>query len=178
MNLLALSGSSSSRSINHALLLSALTLLPEDVEVTVVSVRDLDAPLFSVDIEKDPGPPASILALHATLNAADAVLIASPEHNGSMPAMLKNTIDWLSRVVPFQPFLTKPLALLGTSPGGRGAATNLNNMARLAPFWGATVVGTFSLPSFGANFDTESGQLTQAEHREALTTLLTTLLTP
>ncbi len=178
MNLLALSGSSSSTSINRMLLQSALTLLPPEVSVQQVSVIDLQAPMYSADLERSSGAPGSIAKLHRDINAADALLLASPEHNGSMPAMLKNTIDWLSRVHPGKGFLNTRLALISTSPGQRAGAGNINHIASFAPFWGATVVGTFSLPSFGEAFDTNTSSLKSSDHRESLSALLTQLITP
>ncbi len=177
MRLLALSGSSSSTSINHALLQGALTELPAHVTAQLVSVRDLDAPMFSVDRERSDGIPPDIATLYADVNGADAMLLASPEHNGSMPAMLKNTIDWLSRVQPGETFLNTRLALISTSPGSRAGAHNLGHIAALAPFWGAEVVGTFSLPSFGKTFDRHSARPIEPAHREALAALLGQLVT-
>lgn len=178
MKLIALSGSSSSTSINRILLQSAIAGLPADVTVQQVSVRDLKAPMFSVDLERSDGIPDSIATLHAEIQSADALILASPEHNGSMPAMLKNTIDWLSRVKSEQKFFAIRLALISTSPGRRAGATNLEHIAALAPFWGATVVGTFSLPSFGQTFDRESSRLIDPAHRDALTALVKQLVAP
>lgn len=157
-SVLAISGSSSSQSINQTLLRYAVAQAG-GAEVELVSVRDFPAPLFSVDIEKEHGVPAPIADLYARIQAADGLIIASPEHNGSMPAMLKNAIDWLSRVQPGQKFMAKPLLLLSTSPGPGGGATNLGNMATLAPWWGAEVMASFSLGRFGDAFGQEEGQL-------------------
>jgi len=155
--ILALSGSSSSKSINKQLLTHVASLA--DGEVELISVLDIPAPIFSVDLE-DEHFPESIRTLAAKLDAADGVLIATPEHNGHMPAMFKNVIDWLSRTGR-RPFLTgAPVLLMGTSPGGRGGGSVLGHLSMTMPFWGVTLVGTFSLPSFNKTFS--DGAVTDA----------------
>lgn len=148
MAVLALSGSSAKKSINHRLL--EWTIAQTGLEVEVVRVLDYDWPIFSVDLEAAEGIPASVHELHARLVAADGFILASPEHNGGPPAMLKNTIDWLSRVD--RGVFAMPTLLLATSPGPRGGVTNIQHWANLLPHWGATVVGALSLPRFHDNF--------------------------
>lgn len=165
--ILAIAGSSSSTSINKLLLAHACTQLA-DFEVEQITVLDFPAPFFSVDVEQSEGLPAPIADLHARIQAADGVIIASPEHNGLMPALLKNTIDWLTRVKSGQKFMEKPLLLLSTSPGGYGGRTNVETMAKLSPRWGATAVSTFSLARFHETFDQANGVITDAESAKAL----------
>jgi len=170
MPLLALSGSSSSRSINRRLLEYAVTLASEPVEL--VSVIDIEAPMFSVDREEAEGVPADVVALAAKIAAADGLILATPEHNGGPPAMLKNVIDWLSRVKQPTKFMAGPLLLIGTSPGGRGARTVLDTLAAKSPHWGAEPVEVFSLPSFNQSFDGEANQPVDEAHREQLAGLV------
>jgi chromate reductase, NAD(P)H dehydrogenase (quinone) len=167
MNILGISGSSASASINALLLDSALALI-DDATVQVVSVRDLDAPMYSVDVESSEGAPAAIRRLYDHLQAADAVVLASPEHNGMPPAMLKNCIDWLSRVQPGIKWILKPVVLLSASPGPGGGARNLAHLAGVIPHWGATVVGTCSVGRWHKAYDAEAGTLTDPTAREAL----------
>lgn len=140
----------------------------------MVSVIDISAPIYSVDVEQADGVPAEMQALYAKIQSADAVLLASPEHNGMVPAMLKNTIDWLSRVEPGKKWMIKPLALLATSPGGRGAQTALSALLDTAPRWGANVVGSFSLGKFQEGYD-GTGGLVDADRLTELTQLLAKL---
>lgn len=145
--IVALSGSSARSSINHRFVTWAAAQVPG---VEVVRVLDFPAPIFSVDLEQDQGVPAAMQALHERLAAADGLVLAMPEHNGGPPAMLKNAIDWLSRID--RKVFGKPTLLLSASPGPRGGVTNVEHFARVLPHWGATVVATHSLGGFHTAF--------------------------
>lgn len=157
--IIAFSGSNSSQSINQALIRYVADVMNQipDVSVTVLDIRDYPLPMYSIDIEQASGIPDNAKLLQQQLFAHDALIIASPEHNGSMPAVLKNTIDWLSRgVASRQPFFgeaVKPVFLLSASPGAGGGATNLDNMATLMPWWGARVYDQYSLGNFSQHFN-------------------------
>lgn len=172
MSVLAICGSPSSTSINRRLLHAALSVLPEGTAVDEVWVRELDLPMYSPDHEQEHGFPADALALRKRLEAASVVVLASPEHNGSMPAMLKNAIDWLSRTPREGRFFARPVALLSTSPGGRGGATNLGALSSVMPHWGAEVLGSFSLPSFRSAWDVEAGAVKDTEKAAELAALM------
>lgn len=174
MRILALSGSSASNSINQALLECALGRL-SGVEIDRVSVRDLSAPVFSTDVEAAEGVPPDMVAFHGRVQAADAVVLASPEHNGFPPAMLKNTIDWASRVDRQNKWLQKPLVLLSTSPGPGGGRHNLENLVKFTPRYGAEVVGSFFLPRFHQAFDLAGGRVRDPEQQAALDALMNAL---
>lgn len=147
--ILAFSGSNSSTSINQQLVSTAAKQVTE-VEVELIDLREFPAPLYGKDLEKEKGIPAPIKQLKAKFDEADGFLISSPEHNGSIPAFFKNTIDWLSRIEA-KLFLQKPVVLMATSPGKNGGATNLNTLKNLVPHWGAKLVETYSLPSFSSH---------------------------
>ena len=124
-------------------------------EVTVIDIRDYQMPTYSSDIEENEGFPDKAKAVRALFVQYDAFIIATPEHNGSMPAVFKNLIDWVSRLGDMNsPMFAdvdgnkKPILLLSTSPGPTGGATNLANLANLMPWWGADVRGTYNLGSF------------------------------
>ena len=172
--ILILVGSNHSQSINKQLAEYAGHKL-EGNQVDIVDLQNLDAPMYSIDIEKNQGHPEAIKSLYAQMQKYDAYIIASPEHNGLMPAILKNTIDWLSRVGG--KFLgNKPVALLSTSPGATGGANNLKVMSHLLPWWGGQVVDTFSLGSFNEKFDTELKVITDSNEDEKLDTLMKSLI--
>lgn len=97
------------------------------------------------------GIPEQIRALRKLFDEADAFIISSPEYNGSLPAGFKNTLDWVSRI-DGKIFQDKPVLLMSTSPGGRGGKSVLDHLTKVMPFWGAKIVGSFSLPKFNENF--------------------------
>jgi chromate reductase, NAD(P)H dehydrogenase (quinone) len=116
MNILALSGSLRRNSYNTAALRAAQELAPEGMEIRVFDLAAI--PLFNDDL-KVQGWPEPVAALRKAAAACDAVLIATPEYNYSIPGILKNAIDWVSRQ-PDQPFNDKPVAIMGASGGNFG----------------------------------------------------------
>ena len=91
--------------------------------VDLASMREFDVPLYDGDLEAAQGIPAGAKELRRRLTASDAFIISSPEYNGSMPGLVKNLIDWASRIRP-QPFDGRHGLLLSASPslagGNRG----------------------------------------------------------
>lgn len=148
--IVAFSGSNNSQSINKQLLNFAVEKITAS-EVTLLDLSDYPLPIYGLDVEAQ-GIPDEAYAIQKILFAHDALILATPEHNGSIPAYLKNVIDWLSRLVPAQsPFFgdaAKPILLMSTSPGATGGASNLKALAGLMPWWGGDVKGTYSLGSF------------------------------
>ncbi|MDB4963578.1 MAG: NADPH:quinone oxidoreductase [Myxococcales bacterium] len=92
--------------------------------VDLVTMRELDTPSYDGDDERETGIPPGAAALKKRLDDSDAFVIASPEYNGSMPGVLKNTIDWTSRFRP-QPFDTRHGLLLSASPSMTGGNRGL-----------------------------------------------------
>lgn len=92
-------------------------------DVDHASMRDFPMPMYDGDAEDAEGPPPGALALRDRLEWCDAFAISSPEYNASVPGVLKNAIDWVSRIQP-QPFKTKYALLVSASPsmvgGNRG----------------------------------------------------------
>ncbi|MEH6576502.1 MAG: NAD(P)H-dependent oxidoreductase [Amphritea sp.] len=170
--ILAFSGSNSSKSINQTLVKLVADKI-ENHQVEVIDIRDYPMPIYSSDIEENEGYPENARIIRNLLADHDAFVIASPEHNGSMPVAFKNLIDWVSRLGDMEnPMFgdKKPLLLLSTSPGPTGGATNLANLANLMPWWGADVRGTYNLGSFYDNF--VDGKLSPEKDQE-LTNLVT-----
>lgn len=119
-DVLVLVGSLRSGSVNRQLAEAAAESAPDDVRLTVYP--DLgDLPFYNEDLDVDPAP-APVAALRAAAADADAALVVTPEYNGTIPAVLKNAIDWLSRPAGElrQLFGGRPLALMGASPSGFG----------------------------------------------------------
>jgi len=114
LNVLALSGSLREKSYNTALLREAVRLAPPGMTIEITPIRDI--PLYDADVEAR-GFPAAVTGLSAKVKAADALLIATPEYNFSIPGVLKNVVDWLSRPPLDAALVRKPVAIVGA--GGR-----------------------------------------------------------
>jgi chromate reductase, NAD(P)H dehydrogenase (quinone) len=117
MKVLALPGSLRRGSYNRRLLEAAVACAPAEMQVALYD--ELAAvPLFNEDLEAH--IPDSVAHLRQQVAAADGLLIATPEYNQSMPGVLKNAIDWLSRPAPDEVLIGKPVAVIGISPGRWG----------------------------------------------------------
>jgi chromate reductase len=114
LSVLALSGSLREKSYNTALLREAQRLAPSGMTITIASIREF--PLYNADLETRAFPQA-VKDVSAAIAAADALLIATPEYNFSVPGVLKNAIDWLSRPPLDKVLAGKPVAIAGA--GGR-----------------------------------------------------------
>lgn len=124
MRLFAFAGARRVGSLNRKLLgIAVERMRSHGALVEVGELRDFDMPLYDGDLEASTGIPPGALALAAKITAAEAMLIASPEYNFSMPGVVKNAIDWLSRMKPM-PLRGKRALLLSASPslvgGNRG----------------------------------------------------------
>jgi chromate reductase, NAD(P)H dehydrogenase (quinone) len=114
--ILGIAGSLRKHSWNRAVLRAAQQLVPDGVEMHIFELDGL--PLFNQDDEQH--PPVRVTELKAAIRAANAILIATPEYNYSVPAVLKNAIDWASRPYGDSAWSGKPVAILGASPGTLG----------------------------------------------------------
>lgn len=136
IHVIAISGSPRRGSYNTALLHAAAALLPPGMTLEIVDLSPL--PLFNPDNEKP--LPEAVAALRSKLAAADAVLIATPEYNSSIPAVLKNAIDWVSRS-PQPPLQGKPVAILGASTGNFGTLRAQLHLRQVLTHIGALPLG-------------------------------------
>ncbi len=120
LTIVGLSGSLRRASLNTALLRELAALAPDGVNVAVHSIAEV--PLYNGDDEARDGLPPAVISLKDAIGAADGLLLCSPEYNHSVPGVLKNTVDWLSRTPDgTEPTLRgKPVALTGASPGSSG----------------------------------------------------------
>lgn len=172
-SLIGISGSLRQGSFNTALLRAARDLLPDGATLELRSIAEI--PLYNGDLEQRDGLPAAVTALKDAIAAADGLLIATPEYNNSIPGVLKNTIDWLSRPASDIPrvFGGKPVALMGASPGPFG--TILSQSAWLPVFktLGAQLwSGERLLVSRARDAIGEDGSLTDEKIRERLRAFL------
>ena len=102
------------------LLRAAVEAVPAGSTIQIESIRDI--PLYDGDVEAEQGIPQAVQQLKARIVAADGLLIVTPEYNNSMPGVLKNAIDWLSRPPADIPrvFRGRPVAIMGATPGQGG----------------------------------------------------------
>jgi chromate reductase len=136
-----IAGSLRAGSLNGRLLDAAAELCRGAIDITVY--RELSAvPLFNEDLETGPlRGPESISRLRQAVAGADGVLIATPEYNQSMPGVVKNMVDWLSRADP-EVLAEKPMALFGATPGAWGT-----RLAQAALRQTLTACGAIVMPS-------------------------------
>lgn len=128
--ILAFAGSTREASYNKLLVkVAAAGARAAGAEVTYVDLHDLPMPLFDEDLEAKDGMPENARKLKELMVAHDGFLIASPEYNSSITAVLKNAIDWVSRPAPGEPglvaFTDKVAVIMSASPGGFGGLRGL-----------------------------------------------------
>lgn len=166
-DIVAFGASSSQNSINRKLAHFAAQNVP-NATVNLLDLNDFEMPLYSTDREKE-GIPEKAHAFKAALNASDGIIISFAEHNGAYTTAFKNIFDWISRLEkPI--WCGKPLFLLATSTGARGAITVLE-LAHLRLSRDNPHIPIFSLPSFNENFDDSEG-ITNTELQAGFDTAL------
>jgi chromate reductase, NAD(P)H dehydrogenase (quinone) len=119
-NILGLAGSLRAGSYNAALLRTAAGLMPQGATLEIGTIKGI--PLYDGDVEANEGIPASVQLLKEQVVRCDGLLLATPEYNNSVPGVLKNAIDWMTRPASDIPrvFGNRPIAIIGASPGGFG----------------------------------------------------------
>ncbi|MEV6227922.1 NAD(P)H-dependent oxidoreductase [Saccharopolyspora shandongensis] len=147
--------------------LTARLIAQAGAEVDIGRMHDFDMPLYDGDVEAAEGPPHGALALRDRIQRCDAFVISSPEYNGSVPGVLKNAIDWVSRITP-QPFKTKHALLVSASPSLVGGNRGLWALRVPLEHLGTRVYpDMFSLARAYEAF-TEDGQLAQPDLQQRL----------
>ena len=118
--IIGIAGSLRAGSYNRALLRAAATLMPPGATLEIASIHGI--PLYDGDVEAIEGIPAAVQQLKDLIAGGDGVLMVTPEYNNSMPGVLKNAVDWLSRPPAdiAKVFGDRPFAVIGASPGGFG----------------------------------------------------------
>lgn len=174
MRVLGISGSLRRDSYNTKLLRAAEELLPPYVELQVWD--ELKAvPPFDEDDELGPEP-AAVASLREAVRQADAVLVATPEYNASIPGQLKNAVDWISRPFATTPLRNKPALVVGASTGAFGAVWSQAELRKVLATAGARVVeADVAVGHAPTKFD-EEGRLVDEELREQLAEALEVLL--
>jgi len=149
-----------------------LSLGDDDVEVTVVDLAEYNMPLYDGDLEESEGMPPEAVAFREVVKQHEAVVFVSPEYNASIPAVLKNAIDWLSRPYKNDPDVAvwagKVAGLLASSPGALGGMRGLVHLRQILMNVGMQVVSEqFALGTAHEAFDDE-GSLKSDRHRAAV----------
>lgn len=127
LRILGICGSLRQKSYNREALKAAGELMPADLKLEITDYSEI--PLYNQDIQ-DKGFPEPVQRLSRQILEADGLLIASPEYNYSVSGVLKNAIDWLSRMQP-QPFRFKPVAIISATGGPLGGARNQYELRKI-----------------------------------------------
>lgn len=171
LEVLGICGSLRKASLNMAALRACSELLPAGMSLRIATYPDL--PMFNQDV-LDAGMPDPVKRIRDEIAAADGLLISSPEYNFSVPAPLKNLIDWASRP-PNQVFQDKPIAIFSVSPGPVGGTRVQYDLRKvLVQLWGHVLPRPeVFITSAAAKF--QDGRLTDEVSRKFLSELLTGL---
>lgn len=179
IKLLFLSGSARDASFNKKLAqLGHRIADTKGIPSAFADLADYPMPLYNGDDEAADGPPENAIKLKALMALHDGILVTSPEYNASIPALLKNTLDWVSRVrsdgdTPLDVFKTRVFALGSASPGGMGGLRGLNAVRTVLEMGlGALVLPEqFAVPRAMTAFD-EAGALKDKEAEGRYTGLI------
>jgi chromate reductase, NAD(P)H dehydrogenase (quinone) len=170
VRILGIAGSLRRGSFNTATLRTAQELAPAGMTIESFDIAPI--PLYNEDVRQQ-GFPASVEDLRTRIEAADGLLIVTPEYNYSIPGVLKNAIDWASRP-PEQPFDGKPIGLMGASAGVLGTGRAQYHLRQCFVFLNALVMNRpeVMIPAAQNKFDA-SGKLMDQATREYITAHLT-----
>ena len=170
--ILVMAGSTRKDSVHRRLARHAVdSLQAAGADAVLADLRDYPLPLYDGDLEAEEGRPAGAVELKELARRADGFMFASPEYNGSYPAVLKNAIDWISRPDPgerhLEVFRGKPAVIVTASPGPHGGSRGLKQLRELLGMIGIAVEDQLGIPNSGAAFDGE-GRLARASDLQGL----------
>ena len=153
----------------------------QGAEVTRISLADYPLPIMDQDLEKEKGIPASAVKLARMIAAHDAVLICTPEYNGSIPPLVKNTIDWVSRVhsdngKPLKPYPGKVAAICSSSDGHFAGIRSANHLRAVLAHIGMEVIAPQVSVPYGAEAFDGDGDFREDRLRKGMTRLCSTLI--
>ena len=167
IRLVTLVGSLRRLSLHAGMAASLQELAPANVVVTALPSVGL-LPHYDADVQAQ-GFPQSVLDLGKAISEADGVIIVTPEYNYSVPGVLKNALDWLSRLTP-APFVGKPVAIQSASPGIFGGARAQYHLRQSMVFLDAQVLNKPEVMVGGAasKIDVEGKKITDPQTREII----------
>jgi len=174
--ILAFAGSSRQDSFNKKLVrIAAAAATAAGAEVKLIDLRDLPLPIFDEDLEREQGLPENAKKLKALFIETDGFLISSPEYNSSISALLKNTIDWVSRPTPgespLQGFRGKCASLMSASPGALGGLRGLVTVRSILGNIGTIVLPDQVAVSKAHEAFNPDGSLKDAKQQESIAKL-------
>jgi chromate reductase len=173
VKILALAGSYRRGSFNQALVAAAREEAPENVEFDEFDLRRV--PFYDGDTE-EAGLPADVERLKAAVSDADALLLVTPEYNSGIPGVLKNGIDWSSRVYPDAPISGKLVAIMGATPGRSGTKAAQEQLRQVVGRTGAVLIEGPELMVARAGDLIEDGQIQSKELRSDIRAVVETLV--
>lgn len=175
MNILAFGASNKKQSINKQfasfVAYRFAELHHQDSHIDIIDLNDYEMPLFNEDKQKISDVPIAAKTLCQKFSDNDLIIISFAEHNGIYTAAYKNILDWCS-IIKRGIFCDKPMILLATSPGSLGGKSVLNFAVQSTPNFAGIVKGSFSLPKFYDNFNTETQKISNTDMLNALDTMI------
>lgn len=182
LKMLTFAGSTRADSFNKKLAIQAAYLAKnKGAHVSFIDLKDLPLPFCDPD-EINKGIPQNATHMRQLMMQSDVIFIASPEYNGSLPAILKNMIDWVTRSEDGQPsreaFKGKKFALASTSPGAHGGKNGLQHLKAIIEAIGGTVIAQhITVPNSYTAFN-ESGYLKDPQKNAEFEQLIMQLISP
>jgi chromate reductase len=174
LHVIGLAGSLRRASLNRSLLRAAQELAPPDLQI---EIRDLDdVPFYNQDVE-DTGAPEPVQRLRDLVGRADGLLLATPEYNLGVPAVMKNAVDWLSRPARSSVLNGTPVGIVGASPGLGGTVRGQMQLRQAFVFTNSPVMmqPEILVRQAREKFDS-TGRLTDEPTRQILATFLQELV--
>src|SRR4030043_124197 len=173
VHILGFAGSLRKQSYNKAILAAALEMVPDDAALEIFDLEGI--PSFNQDLELQ--PPDKVKEFKTRIRAADAILIATPEYNYSIPGVLKNAIDWASRPYGDNAFEGKPVAVMGASIGMGGTMRAQYHLRQCFVFLNMHPINQpeVMVPFAHEKID-QSGRVTDQKTREKIRELLENLV--
>ena len=173
LNILGFAGSLRKGSYNRALLRAAVELAPKEIRLEIFDLEGI--PPFNQELESS--MPEKVKEFKAKIRAADAILIATPEHNYSVPGVLKNAIDWASRPYGDNSFEGKPAAIMSASTGMLGGARAQYHLRQIFVFLEMYPLNRPEVfVTFASKKIDEQGRLTDETTRKVIKELLEALV--
>jgi chromate reductase len=173
VTILGFAGSLRKNSYNKAILRAAVELAPKDAIIEIFDLEEI--PPFNQDLETQ--MPEKVKEFKAKIRAADAILIATPEYNYSIPGVLKNAIDWASRPYADNSFEGKPVAVMSASTGMLGGARAQYHLRQTFVFLNMYPVNRPEvIVTFAPQKIDENGRVTDETTRKFIVELLESLV--
>jgi NAD(P)H-dependent FMN reductase len=182
IKILVIPGSLRTGSLNAKLAAVAIdALVRADVDATRISLGDFPLPIYDGDLESNSGVPKHALDLKRMISAHHGVLIVTPEYNASLPPLVKNTIDWISRVEDTheskgQVFRERPFAIAAASNGRLGGARCLQALRLVLSACRAMVIPNQLTLAFAGEAYDDMDRLKHAADKDAMTAMVRQLI--